>query len=65
MPISALNILARGDVDLHVAPILGWNLGKPPLHQGLAGRDDLDDGGMAGFEIARRPRRSASASSSR
>ena len=46
------DIFARRDVDLNVAPLLGWNLGEPPLHQRLAGRDDLDDGRMAGFEIA-------------
>src|SRR5207249_553389 len=46
------NVFARRDVDLHVAPFLGWDLGEAPLHQRLAGRDDLDDGGMAGFEIA-------------
>ncbi len=46
------NVFARRDVDLDVAPFLGRNLGEPPLHQRLAGRDDLDDGGMAGFEIA-------------
>ena len=46
------NVFARRDVDLHVAPFLGRNLGQAPLHQRLAGGDDLDDGGMAGFEIA-------------
>ena len=46
------NVFARRDVDLHVAPFLGRDLGEAPLHQRLAGRDDLDDGGMAGVEIA-------------
>ena len=59
------DILARRDVDLNVAPFLGRDLGKPPLHQRLAGRDDLHDGGMAGLEIALDRARSASASSSR
>ena len=46
------HIFARGDVDLDVAPLLGRDLGEPALHQRLAGRDDLDDGGVAGVEIA-------------
>ena len=46
------NVFARRDVDLHVAPFLGRDLGEAPLHQRLAGRDDLDDGSVAGFEIA-------------
>ena len=46
------DIFARRDVDLDVAPVLGRDFGEPPLHQRLAGRDDLDDGGMAGGEIA-------------
>ena len=46
------NVFARRDVDLHVAPFLGRDLGQAPLHQRLAGGDDLDDGGMAGLEIA-------------
>ena len=46
------HVLARRDVDLDVAPFLGRNLGEAALHQRLAGRDDLDDGGMAGVEIA-------------
>ena len=59
------DVFARRDVDLDVAPFLGRNLGEPALHQRLAGRDDLDDGGMAGVEIALDRARSASASSSR
>ena len=46
------DVFARRDVDLDVAPFLGRDLGEPPFHQRLAGRDDLDDGGMAGFKIA-------------
>ena len=41
------HVFARRDVDLDVAPFLGRDLGEPALHQRLAGRDDLDDGGMA------------------
>jgi hypothetical protein len=46
------DVFARRDVDLHVAPFLGRNLGEAALHQRLSGGDDLDDGGMAGAEIA-------------
>ena len=46
------NVLARRDVDLDVAPFLGRDFGKPALHQCFAGRDDLDDGGMAGHQVA-------------
>ena len=46
------HVFARRDVDLDVAPFLGRDLGEAALHQRLAGRDDLDDGGMAGLEIA-------------
>src|SRR5439155_18048873 len=46
------DILARGDVDLDVAPVLRWYRGEPALHQRLAGRDNLDDGGMASVQIA-------------
>src|SRR6266704_3297776 len=45
-------VLARGNVDLHIAPVLGRNLREPALHESLAGRDDLDHGGVAGVEIA-------------
>src|SRR3546814_10435746 len=44
------DIFARSDVDLHVAPILGRDLGQAALHQRLAGGDDLDDGGVARSE---------------
>ena len=46
------HVLARGDVDLDVVPVLGRDLREPALHQRFAGRDDLDDGGMASLEIA-------------
>ena len=46
------DVFARRDVDLDVAPFLGRDLGEAALHQRLAGGDDLDDGGMAGLEIA-------------
>jgi hypothetical protein len=36
----------------NIAPFLGRDVGQPPFHQRLAGRDDLDDGGMARFQIA-------------
>src|SRR5260370_41022055 len=35
------HVFARRDVDLDVAPILGWNLRKAPFHQRLASRYDL------------------------
>jgi len=41
-------VLARRDVDLDVAPLLGRDVGQPALQQGLAGGDDLYDGSMAG-----------------
>ncbi len=46
------HIFARRDVDLHIAPLLGRNVGEPAFHQRFAGRDDLDDSGMAGVEVA-------------
>ena len=46
------HIFARRDVDLDVAPFLGRDFGKPAFHQRLAGRDDLDHGGMAVPQIA-------------
>ena len=45
------HIFPRRDVDLDVAPFLGRNLGKPTLHQRLAGRDDLDHGRMTVVQI--------------
>src|SRR3546814_12527023 len=41
------DIFARSDVDLHVAPILGRDLGQAAPHQRLAGGDPLADGGVA------------------
>ena len=46
------DIFARRDVDLHIAPFLGRDFGEAALHQRFAGRDDLDDGGMARLDIA-------------
>ena len=46
------DVLARRDIDLDVIPFLGRNLGEPALHQRFAGRDELDDGGVVGLEIA-------------
>ena len=46
------HVFARGDVDLDVAPFFRRDLGEPALHQRFAGRDDLDDGGVAFLEIA-------------
>jgi len=39
----------RGGVifNLDIAPFVGRYFGKPALHQRLAGRDNLDDSGMA------------------
>ena len=45
------HVFARRDVDLDVVPVLGRDVGQAAFHQRLAGRDDLDDGGMAVFEI--------------
>jgi hypothetical protein len=45
------DIFARGDVNLDVTPLLGWDLGKPALHQRFTGRDDLDDGGVSSVKI--------------
>ena len=41
------NIFARRDVDTHVVPFLGRDLGQAPFHQSFAGRDYLDDSGVA------------------
>ena len=46
------NIFARGDVAGKIAPFRCGDFRKAALHQGFAGRDDLDDGGMAGLQIA-------------
>ena len=37
---------------MKIAPLLGGDFRKAALHQRLAGGDDLDHGGMAGFKIA-------------
>ena len=44
------DVFARRNVDLEVAPFLGRDFGKPAFHQLLAGRNDLDDRGMAAFK---------------
>ena len=46
------NVLARRYVHPDIVPFLGRDLREPALHQRLSGRDDLDDGSMAGLEIA-------------
>ena len=46
------NVLARRDIDLHIAPFLCGDFRKAALHQRLAGRYDLDNGGMAVGQIA-------------
>src|SRR5690606_32146071 len=38
------------DVDADVVPFLSRQYGEAALHQRLAGRDDLDDGGMPGLK---------------
>ena len=45
------DVFARRDVDLDIGPFLGGNLGDPPLHQRLAGGDDLDHAGVPGGEV--------------
>ncbi len=45
------DILARGDVDLDVAPFFSWNLREPALHQRFARRHDLDDRGVPSLKI--------------
>ncbi len=45
------HVLARGDVDLHVAPLLGRDGGDAPLGQRLAGRDHLHHAGVPGGEV--------------
>jgi len=41
------DIFARGDVDAHIVPFVCRDVRETAFHQGLAGRDDLDDGGTA------------------
>ena len=43
--------LPRGEVDGEVVPFGGRDLGDAPLHQRLAGRDQLDDGGPPRSEV--------------
>ena len=43
--------LPRREVDGEVVPFGGRDLGDAPLHQRLAGRDQLDDGGAPGVEV--------------
>jgi hypothetical protein len=45
-------VLPRSEVHLDIAPFLGGDLRQAPFHQGFAGGDDLDNGGVAGLEIA-------------
>ena len=35
-----------------IAPLLGGDVGEPPLHQRLTGGDELDDGRVAGLQVA-------------
>ena len=42
----------RSGVDHKVAPLLGGNIGEAPLHQRLAGGDELHHGRVAGLEVA-------------
>jgi len=46
------HIFARCNIDLDVAPFLGRDFGEAAFHQRLAGRNDLDHGGMIVPEIA-------------
>lgn len=45
------DIFARRDVDANIVPFLGWNFRQPALHQRFAGRDDLDDSGVAIIQV--------------
>ena len=42
----------RSGVDHKVAPLLGGNIGEAPLHQRLAGGDELHHGRVAGLQVA-------------
>ena len=48
------HVFPRRDVDREVGPFRGRDRGEPAVEQGLVGRDDLQNGGMAGLEIARK-----------
>ena len=43
------DIFARRNVDLDVVPVLGRYFRETSFHQRFAGRDDLDDSGVAGL----------------
>ena len=43
--------LARGEIDREVVPFGSRDLGDASVHERLAGRDELDDGGMACVEV--------------
>lgn len=45
------NIFARGDVAGKITPFRSGYFGQAALHQRFAGRDDLNDGGVAGFQM--------------
>ena len=49
------DVLARGHVDGQVVPLADRDLLDPPLHQRLAGRDDLDHSGAPLGDVAARP----------
>ena len=47
------HVFPRRDVDREIAPFRGRDIGEAAVEQGLVGRDDLQDRGMAVVEIAR------------
>ena len=46
------HVFARRDVDANVVPFVGRDFREAALHQGFAGGNDLNDGGVALVEIA-------------
>ena len=46
------NIFARRDVDRKIGPFRGGDFSKAAVEQGLVGRDELQNTGMARLEIA-------------
>ena len=46
------DVFAGRHVHAHVIPFLGRDVGQPAFLQSLAGRDDLDDGAIAGLQVA-------------
>ena len=46
------NRVSRSDIDEDVSPLLGGDVGEPPLHQRLAGGDELHHGGVSGLQVA-------------